>query len=276
MLEFHTIDFNLQHTLECGQAFRWRRNGNGYVGVVGKSVWKVSQHSDVFTVESDPPVSKDEVIRYFSLSVDLQKMVLPFRDDPILDVAFREFWGLRLLRQDPWECLGSYIFSSLNNVKRISGLVENVSIRFGAPIGSNGSSHYAFPSAQAIASLTRKDLQPIRPGFRDRYLLESARSVSEGGCDLQKLNDLETGEAREALLKLPGVGQKVADCILLFAYGRTEVFPIDVWIERALRKLYFHGRHRTSRQMRRFTSRKFGSAAGYAQEYLYAYARNYL
>ena len=276
MIKLQVTDFNLQHTLECGQAFRWHRDGEGYVGVVGGAVWKVSQKEDSLFVESVPAVSVDEVIRYFSLSLDLSKTVAPLRGDPVLETAIQEFWGLRILRQDPWECLGSYIFSSFNNVKRITSLVENLSTRFGTPVGTNGTLRYTFPPAGRIVSLTPSDLYPIRPGFRDNYLLETARKVTEGKFSLEKLHAMETKEARETLLTLPGVGEKVADCILLFAYGRMEVFPIDVWIERALRKFYFHRRRRTLKKMQQFAERRFGSVAGYAQEYLYAYARKYL
>ena len=276
MITIPVRDFNLQHTLECGQAFRWRRDGERYIGVVGNSIWKVSQRSDILTVESGPPVSEEKVARYFSLDLNLPEIVAPFQDDPVLAPALQEFWGLRLLRQDTWECLGSYIFSSFNNVKRITSLVENLSVRFGKPVGTNGALQYTFPTAGRIASLAPSELYPIRPGFRDAYLLETARAVSEGKCDLEKLQEMETSKAKEALIGLPGVGEKVADCILLFAYGRMEVFPIDVWIERTLRKLYFKGRRRTLRKMQRFAKRRFGAAAGYAQEYLYAYARKHL
>ena len=276
MLEFAIIDFNLQHTLECGQAFRWQRHGDGYLGVIRDAIWQVSQEGDTLFVETDPPVSKETIVHYFSLDTNLPATVAPLQSDPILASALKEFWGLRILRQDPWECLGSYIFSSFNNVKRITGLVENLSTRFGVPVGSNGTLRYVFPTPEKVAALTPTDLRPIRPGFRDRYLLETARKVAEGKFDLEKLREMETAEAKEALLTLPGVGEKVADCILLFAYGREEVFPIDVWIERALRKLYFHNRRRTLGKMQRFAHRRFGEAAGYAQEYLYAYARRHL
>ncbi|MBI4437157.1 MAG: DNA-3-methyladenine glycosylase 2 [Candidatus Omnitrophica bacterium] len=276
MLRLHVTDFNLQHTLECGQAFRWRREEKGYVGVVGDSVWKVSQKDSTLTVESDPPASEEEVIHYFSLSSDLRKILTPLQGDSVLAPAIKEFWGLRILRQDPWECLASYIFSSFNNVSRISTLVENLSGCFGTPVGVNGLGQYTFPTAERLASLTPKDLRPIRPGFRDRYLLETAREVAEGKFDLEKLHRIKAEEAKKTLLTLPGVGEKVADCVLLFAYGRMDAFPIDVWVERALRKLYFHGRRRTFRKMQHFARKKFRGAAGYAQEYLYAYVRKHL
>ena len=276
MLIVPVSDFNLKYTLECGQAFRWQCHGDGYTGVVGSALWHVSQNGGSFFVETEPPVSKEEIAHYFSLDIDLQETVAPLRGDPVLETAIQEFWGLRILRQDPWECLGSYIFSSFNNVKRISLLVENLSRRFGTPVGSNGTVRHVFPKAETIASLTAQDLQSIRPGFRDRYILETARKVTEGKFSLEKLHAMETKEAKEALLTLPGVGDKVADCILLFAYERQDAFPIDIWIERALRKFYFHGRRRTLKKMQHFARRKFGSAAGYAQEYLYAYGRKYL
>ncbi len=276
MLILRVSDFSLRQTLECGQAFRWQRNGEGYTGVVGNGVWKVSQEGDTLFVETDPPVPPEEIVRYFSLDLNLQEMLSPLREDPVLEDALKEFWGLRILKQDPWECLGSYIFSSFNNVKRIASLVENLSVRFGMPVGSNGALRYTFPAPEKIAALKSSDLFPIRPGFRDRYLLETARAVSEGRFRLEKLHRMETAEAKEALLTLPGVGEKVADCILLFAYGRMEAFPIDVWIERALRKCYFRGRRRSYRKMQRFAEKKFGGTSGYAQQYLYVYAQRTL
>ena len=276
MIMIPVRDFNLQHTLECGQAFRWRRYGDGYLGVVGNAIWKVSRKGGTLFVESDPPVSVDEITHYFSLSLDLLKAVAPLREDSLLEAAFQEFWGLRILRQDPWECLGSYIFSSFNNVKRITGLVENLSTRFGTPVGSNGTLRYTFPTPEKVATLTSSDLHSIRPGFRGRYILETAKKVTEGKFNLKSLNQMDTARAKKMLLTLPGVGEKVADCVLLFAYGKQDAFPIDVWVERVLRKLYFHGRRRTLRKMQRFAQRRFGAAAGYAQEYLYAYSRKYL
>jgi len=246
------------------------------VGVVGDSIWRISQEGGSLFVETDPPVSEEKVLQYFSLSLDLSKLVEPLQEDPILRPALQEFWGLRILNQDPWECLASYIFSSFNNVPRIRCLVENLSLRFGTPVGLNGSLRYTFPTAGRLASLTPEELRPIRPGFRDRYLLETARKIAEGRFDLEKLRHMKTAEAREMLLTLPGVGEKVADCVLLFSLGKNDAFPVDVWIERALRKFYFRGRRRTLRKMQRFAQKRFGAAAGYAQEYLYAYARRHL
>jgi len=275
-MNLHVSDFNLRHTLECGQAFRWKREEKGYVGVVKGSLWKVSQEEETLSVESDPLVSEAEVVRYFSLSSDLRETLSPLRKDPILESPLNEFWGLRILDQDPWECLISYIFSIFNNVKRISLLVESLSERFGKKVGSNKVLRYTFPSAKTLAFLTKDQLQSIHPGFRDRYLLETAKIIAQKRWDWEALRKMETAEAKKCLLTLPGVGEKVADCILLFSLGKTDAFPIDLWIERSLRKLYFHGRRKTLRKMQRFAHQRFGKAAGYAQEYLYAYARRYL
>jgi N-glycosylase/DNA lyase len=183
--------------------------------------------------------------------------------------------GLRLLRQDPWECLASFILSSTKQIVQIRQIVRLLCARHGravaVPPGHRPA--FAFPTAEQIAALTEADLRACKMGFRAKYLLVAAQRVDSGEIKLEGIRVLPLAAAREALLQLPGVGEKIADCVLLFACGFPTAFPVDVWVARALRQYYFPRRRKTGPQLRRFIERHFGPHAGYAQQYLFHYIR---
>ena len=278
-------DLNLAATLECGQAFRWSlQSGNGWhVGVVGREVWHLRQDGGKIEWNCSRGVSRgrpeahasatdrepdSRLQHYLALDVSLPKIVATFpADDEMLHAAVKKHQGLRVLRQEPWECLASFMASSTKQIVQIRQIVESLSRCFGEPIDEK---HHAFPSVAAVARASHQQLWDCKLGFRAKNLLAAARMIDSGQLELDALPSMEYGRALEELVKLPGVGEKIANCTLLFACGFNEAFPIDVWIERALKRIYFAGkRNVTARQLREFAHSHFGPYAGWAQQYLF-------
>jgi N-glycosylase/DNA lyase len=185
--------------------------------------------------------------------------------------------GLRLLRQEPWECLASFILSSTKQIVQIRQIVGLICERFGEPLQAlpGHSAAYAFPTASRIARTTEAELRACRMGFRAPYLLATASRVAGGQFDLAGIGNLPLAVARTELMSLPGVGRKIADCVLLFAYGFPSAFPVDVWVMKALRQLYFPRRRVSMQRMHRFAATHFGPWGGYAQQYLFHYMRTH-
>jgi N-glycosylase/DNA lyase len=261
-------DFALSTTVECGQAFRWSRTADcWFEGVVGRRVIRLRQHPHSVEWESRPPADKKVVARYLALDVSLPDILATFPGDPLLRRAVKDHHGLRVIRQEPWECLASFIASSSKQIVQIRQIVDVLARRFGEPVSDT---HHAFPTVAAVARATHQQLWDCKLGFRAKNLLAAARLIDNGKLDLDALPSLEYGQALEELIKLPGVGEKIANCTLLFACGFNQAFPIDVWIERALRRIYFDGKKRvTTRELRKFAHTHFGPYAGWAQQYLF-------
>jgi len=259
-------DFSLALTLDCGQAFRWQHHADGwFVGVVGKEIWRLRQPSP--GVVETRGITEARTSRYLALDVSLPTIFASFPSDPLLHQAAREHHGLRVIRQEPWECLASFIASSSKQIVQIRQIVHLLSERFGEPIDAD---HHAFPTVTAIARASHQQLWDCKLGFRAKNLLAAARLIDSGQLDLHALRSMDYDRALEELIKLPGVGEKIANCTLLFACGFDRAFPIDVWIERALRRIYFPGKKRvTARELRQFTRSHFGPYAGWAQQYLF-------
>lgn len=283
-LDLGDAPFNLDETLNCGQVFRWRRNRQRWVGVVQGSVITVEQDCRRLRVRAQPRLDGTFIRRYFRLDDDLRRITAELHRDPVIGRALSALQGLRLVRQDPWECLISFICATYASIPRVRLMVENLSSRFGATIdGVEGASH-AFPSCEALAKATRRDLIDCGVGYRARYIRETARRVAEIDDALSTLSRLSYEAAGQALRRFMGVGLKAADCILLFSMEKLEAFPIDVWIARILSQRYMErlpvpslGNRGVSsaqyRQLGAAARRYFGEYAGYAQEYLYHYYR---
>lgn len=253
-------NFNLQKTLFCGQAFRWRDEGGGiYSGISGARRLKIRQEADGVTFlgvnERDIPYWHG----YFDVGTDYSELEARFSEDETLKKACEYAHGLRVLRQEPFETLISFIISQNNNIARISGIIGRLCEAFGEPLGSE----YAFPRANVLAGLSVEDLAPVRAGFRAKYILDAATKVHTGELELERLYELSAEEAKQELLRIKGVGDKVADCVLLFAYRKTELVPKDVWIKRVLAEFYPGG-----------LPKCVGENAGIAQQYLFDYIRN--
>ena len=266
--KINVSDFDLASTLECGQAFRWSRaNGGWFVGVVGREAWRLRQENDILLCHCSPEIVSG-IQHYLSLDRSLLDIVATFpADDAALRDAVRRHWGLRVLRQEPWETLASFIASSTKQIVQIRQIVELLAHRFGEPIGND---FHAFPTVEAIARASHEQLLECKLGFRAKNLLATAQMIDSGAIKFDALRSMEYGHALEELVKLPGVGEKIANCVLLFSCGFDQAFPIDVWIERALCRLYFpRKRNVTHRQLREFIGSHFGPCAGWAQQYLF-------
>ncbi len=253
-------NFSLAQTLDCGQAFRWKSDGDGvWSGIAGgKYIELKEQNGDIVISGASKRDFEEFWFDYFDLGRDYAAVIKQFSADKTLFAAANASSGIRILRQEPFEALCSFIISQNNNIPRIKGIIERLCENF----GERKEKAYAFPEAEVLARLTPDDLAPIRSGFRAKYIIDAARRVAGGEIDLNSLCKLGYDEAREILLKIKGVGPKVADCALLYGCGHIEAFPKDVWIKRALSD-YFGGEVPACAQ----------GAAGIAQQYIFYYIR---
>jgi N-glycosylase/DNA lyase len=276
---FPARDYDLAATLDSGQAFRWRPDGDAWIGIVGKHWLRLRARSDGIAAETAWPAHDwSWLANYLQTGVELSLILATFPDDePMRDAAIA-CHGLRLLRQEPWECLASFILSSTKQILQIRQIVALLCERFGEPVAAPPpyAPVFAFPSPERLARATEAELRACKMGFRAPYLLAAARVVAEGRLDLNRLNQLPQEIARGELMQLPGVGRKIADCVLLFACGFQTAFPVDVWVMKALRQLYFPRRRVTPKRLQRFSETYFGPNAGYAQQYLFHYMRTKL
>lgn len=292
LVEFDSarIPFSLSHTLSCGQTFRWRQKGDWWVGVVGQRVLKVAQRNSgsLEFVASADDVGAGFVRRYFRLDDDLPRIYSDICKDKYVRGAVKRFRGLRLVRQQPWECLISYICATFKNIPAIKQMIDRLSRRFGTSIMFESEEFFGFPESQALAEARLGELRSCGLGYRAKSVRETARIVSRNSFDLERLKDLPYESAKKELMSLPGVGSKVADCVLLFSLDKLEAFPIDVWMKRVLLECYSGhfepefvekvkcGNGLSRRQyevLYAFGRRHFGVYVGYAQEYLYHFKR---
>lgn len=255
-------EFNIALTLDCGQAFRWKQNSDlSWSGAVGNRVLKISQNGDTVILHS---VSEKDFTDfwcdYFDLNRDYSELYKVFTNDKTLDGAVKKYYGIRVLNQNPWEALCSFIISQNNNIPRIKGIIERLCESFGEKL-SDGI--YSFPSAEKIAALTVDDLAPLRAGFRAKYILDAAKKVASNEIGLNKITDLPIENGRTELQKICGVGPKVAECVLLFSCKKPEAFPLDVWMKRVVAEYYPNGIPETIKPY-----------AGIAQQYLFHMMRN--
>jgi N-glycosylase/DNA lyase len=292
---FRVRDYDLAATLNSGQVFRWQQDGDSWTGVVGNNFARLTQNGSGILAETSAAIDDLDWLREFlQTGTDLDAILKTFPDDEPMRAAVASCRGLRLLRQDPWECLASFILSSTKQIVQIRQIVALLCERFGEPCSGVSAERrkplqndkcgflpkaatpvldFTFPTPQRIATLTEAELRDCKMGFRAPNLLAAARQIAEGKFDLEKIRRLDYAEARAELMKLRGVGGKIADCVLLFAYGFDSAFPVDVWIERALQRLYFPRRRASEPRLRRFAATHFGPHAGYAQQYLFHYMR---
>jgi N-glycosylase/DNA lyase len=254
--------YSLQRTLGCGQAFRWRWEDGRAKGIFAGRPVRVSQEQGGIRVEGLQTGQLAALRHYLALDEPLTAIEETLGGDRILRRILPHTSGIALMRQDPWECLVSFVISAFNNIPKIELTLERLTHRFGA-----------FPSPQALAGARLRDLRSCLLGYRAPYVAEVARRINSDVFSLSELADLPYEEGRKLLLTLPGVGHKVADCVLLFAYGKGEAFPVDVWVKRAVERWYFNGRSATLTQIREAAQARFGTLAGYAQQHLYYYIR---
>lgn len=296
-----TSPFSLDYTLESGQLFRWTRKGEWWFGVVSGSILKVKQEGDTLRCSSGSDhLDRAFVTRYFRLDEDLNHVLATLNKDEVISRAVQKLYGLRLARQDKWECLASFVLATNANIPRIIKMVSAICVKYGNHFEFEGDAYSAFPSPETLAGASVDDLRSCGLGYRAQFLRHVSNSVAEGKVDFASLDAASYEQARNVLLKallgeklLLGVGPKVADCVLLYSCGKDEAFPIDVWIAKVLAKSYprilgqnlrrkYAGEGKvklTPSDYTKISERArsyFGPYAGYAQQYLYMAAREEL
>ncbi len=257
-MEYIIKNFSLYDTLFCGQCFRWEETEkNTFAGVVANKKIIIKQQGDKIIFDGD---DNDKIIfNYFDLHKDYEEIKKQFSKDETLFKALQTAPGIRVLRQEPFETLISFIISQNNNIKRISGIIKRFCEIFGNKIEDD---FYSFPSPNAIKDITQEDLKPLRSGFREKYILDAIKKVSSGEINLDDINFLSYQDSKETLMKIKGVGPKVADCVLLYGYNKLQAFPMDVWMKRAMKVLFDNKIPPCASEY-----------AGIAQQYIFHYAR---
>jgi N-glycosylase/DNA lyase len=265
----HGLD--LDATLTSGQSFSWRRSPDGrWRGWIDRRPCLVWNQGEALRAVG-PGLTREAVAYYFGLDQPVHEIFATFPQDPWLDRARAFAPGLRVLRQEPWETLCNFICSALKQIVQIEQINQELRRAFGEAIEPD---LYAFPTPAQLSLATEARLRECRLGFRARHLYVAARQVASSEVSLERVASAPLDEAREQLMRLQGVGAKVANCVLLFAYGHMEAFPIDVWVERVLRRLYFKDRKSVPlEKMRDFADSHFGPYRGYAQQFLFHWIR---
>lgn len=273
--------FELAHIFDCGQCFRWNKQDDGsYTGVFKGNVLNVKKENNevIFTGICNGNI-EEVVTDYFDLNRDYEKIKKQLsKIDKNVSNSIKYGEGIRILNQDLWETIISFIISANNNIPRIKGIIERLSKKYGNEIKWNGTTYYTFPTPEQLKDVTVQEYRELGLGFRDIRLYETTHMILDKKVDLDKLQDEpDTMEVREQLLTLSGVGPKVADCILLFStLKRFEVFPIDVWVRRVMNELYIKKEDETKvnkKEIEKLAKEKFGNLAGIAQQYLFYWKR---
>lgn len=264
------VDIDLEMSLTSGQAFHWKKFKDGYGIVSGNSAWYIQVEEDHWKVFGS---SSESLLDYLDGKKNYCPMRCRLKEDLTLAIFVEEGRGLRLLQQEPWETIVAFILSANNNMGRIQRSILSLSEMYGEELGTiNGEKFYALPSPETLSQLDPKELREnCGVGYRDNYLIGTAKLISDGTIDLNAIGEMDLKEAKATLMKLPGVGTKVADCILLFGYHFEECFPVDIWMERVMETLY--GPFTSRREIANFGAEKFGHYAGYVQQLLFHYSR---
>ena len=254
--------FNLEQTFECGQCFRWSKTDCGtYSGVAFGKALTISQNDTTVTLQGCNKNDFENVwYSYFDLGTDYDEIKDSLASlHPVLKEAQQYAPGIRILNQEPWEALCSFIISQNNNIPRIKGIIDRLCRQYGEPIDDN---LYAFPTAEKLSRCTVDDLAPLRSGFRAKYIVDAAAKAATNEINLHEIKKMPVEQARKELMKIKGVGPKVADCTMLYGMGKKECFPMDVWMKRAMEVLFPN-----------LTPEDFGTNAGIAQQYIFHYSR---
>jgi len=269
-------DFDAKHIFECGQCFRWAKEDDGsYTGIAFGKVLNVKSDYDKKTVVLGNTGLKDFWniwFEYFDLGRDYGAIKEVLSEDPVLHMAINYGKGIRILKQEPWELLISYIMSANNSIPMISRSISLLSEMYGKQVCYRGKAYYTFPTPEELLGAGIEGISLCRAGFRCKYIYQAVKIVNSGEIRLEEIAALDIYDARRSLMKVPGVGPKVADCIMLFSMQKYEAYPVDVWVKRVT-EYFFLGRDVKMKEIQHFAEGKFGSMAGFAQEYLFYYAR---
>lgn len=267
-------NFELPHIFDCGQCFRWnRQDNNNYIGVAfGKVIEIEKRNNDVVIYNTDLKDFNDIWLNYFDLERDYSAIKEEFEKDELLKKAVEFGVGIRILQQDPFEMLISFIISANNRIPMIKRAIENISKVFGKSIKYKGNTYYAFPTLEEFRRATVEDIEALGVGFRAKYIYKALEDLSNGTYDLNAIKQSDDDGCHEGLKNFNGVGPKVADCIMLFSMGKYSAFPVDVWVKRAM-QFFYVAPDVSLPKIREFARDKFGSLSGFAQQYLFYYAR---
>lgn len=267
-------DFELKHTFDCGQCFRWNENSDGsYTGVaLGRAV-TLKKEGDKVYINGGKIEDRDLWINYFDFERDYEEIKGRLSSDEILKEAISHGKGIRILNQEAFETVISFIISANNRIPMIKRAVENISKKYGNKIEHNGREYYSFPSPERLSKASCEEIQACGCGFRAQYIVETTREVVSGNVNLDKIKTLDMEEAHKELIKLKGIGPKVADCILLFSMNKSGAFPVDVWVKRVMQYFYL-APDVSLKKIRDFGMERFNGLAGFAQQYLFYYARD--
>ncbi len=268
MLLLDKNSFNLKDTFECGQCFRWEKESeNSYIGIAHSKVIRVKEEKNKIIIECD---EKDEKIweEYFDLKRNYEEIKKAVSINKMMEEAVEYGKGIRILKQDFFEALISFIISQQNNISRIKKIVNSVSKAYGEEILFENKTYYAFPTPESLKKATEKDLMDLGAGYRAKYIVKAVDEVINKSLDEDELLKMSVQDARKRLLKLFGVGDKVCDCILLFSLGKYDLFPSDVWIKRVMKENF-------DTEFAKETGEKmFGKYSGFAQQYLFYWRKN--
>ncbi len=255
--------FNVELSLFCGQAFRWVKNENGsFTGTVKGKVLNIVQNERQIILNNTTKEDFENIwFDYFDLERDYVGICKNFESDSHLEKAKNEYYGIRVLNQDPWEALCSFIISQNNNIPRISGIIKRLCENFGEKIDDE---NYSFPSYEKLKDVTVEELGILRAGFRAKYIADAVHKLNSEEISLEEIKKMPIEQARQELMKIKGVGVKVAECTLLYGFGRKEAFPVDVWVKRIMSELYPDGLPECTKNVE-----------GIAQQYLFHWRRNF-
>lgn len=267
-------NFDLTHTFMCGQCFRWyEAEDKSYIGVAyGKAVKMNFNESELTIYNTNLEDVNNIWVKYLDLERDYDIIKQKYSSDNYVSKAMEFGYGIHILNQDIFECLISFIISTQNQIPRIKKIVSELSRLYGTELKLNGETYYAFPTAKQLEKVTADELAPLKAGYRADYIIDAVSKVISGEINLEDVKKMSYSDAKKELMKIKGVGPKVADCILLFSCEKAEAFPVDVWVQRTMRTLYMD-ETATNRQIEQKATELFGEYAGFAQQYLFYYAR---
>ncbi len=267
-------DFHPVHTFECGQCFRWDPEPDGsYTGVAFSKPVNIRCENNSVIIKNITLSEFDcQWKHYLDLDVDYECVKKEVAVDENVIKAMNFGWGIKILNQEMFECLISFIISTQNAIPRIKKIVCGLCEMYGKPLLLDGKTHYAFPTLESLKGVTESDLAPLKAGYRASYIVDAVNKLSNGEVNLDEVKKMSYAEAKKELMKIRGVGPKVADCVLLFSGEMKNAFPIDVWVKRTVRTLYL-GENAGEKQIEKFAQEHFGKYAGLAQQYLFYYGR---
>lgn len=267
-------NFNIKQVVECGQCFRWKKvTDSNYIGVAYGRVIEVVQEGDKIQILNTTEEDFNNIWQeYFDFNRDYSEVKDKLIDDELLKKSMEFGYGVRVLNQEPFEILISFIISARNSIPVISKTINNISKKYGTKLQYKGEDYYTFPTIEQLSIATEDDIRETGASFRSKYIVDTVRRLKDGELSLEEIMALNDDECHTKLQEFKGVGAKVADCVMLFSMKKTSAFPVDVWVKRAM--IYFYDAKDSSlNKIRIFARDRFGELSGFAQQYLFYYAR---